>query len=176
MELERGLVHVYTGSGKGKTSAALGLALRAAGRGLRVLLVHFMKGPSFSYGEDDSLSKVPGVTQVRFGTDHFVDPHNPDVADKEAARVALEFLKFQMMSGFYDVVIADELNVAVAFGLVGEEDVVELIKSKPQKVELVITGRYATENIKSMADYVTNFEEVKHPFQQGINAREGIDY
>ena len=176
MGLEQGLTHVYTGNGKGKTSAALGLALRAAGRGLRVLLVHFMKGPSFSYGEDVSLSKVAGVTQVRFGTDHFVDPKNPDVADKEAAQVALAFLKFQLSSGFYDVVIADELNVAVAFGLVSEDEVVELIKSKPPKVELVITGRYATDNIKSMADYVTVFEEVKHPFQQGINAREGIDY
>jgi len=98
------------------------------------------------------------------------------VTDKEAAQVALAFLKFQLSSGFYDVVIADELNVAVAFGLVSEDEVVELIKSKPPKVELVITGRYATENIKSMADYVTVFEEVKHPFQQGINAREGIDY
>jgi len=92
MGLEQGLTHIYTGNGKGKTSAALGLALRASGRGLRVLLVHFMKGPSFSYGEDVSLSKVAGVTQVRFGTDHFVDPKTRMWLTKKLHRWHLLFL------------------------------------------------------------------------------------
>ncbi|WP_018963315.1 cob(I)yrinic acid a,c-diamide adenosyltransferase [Coprothermobacter platensis] len=176
MGLSNGLVHVYTGNGKGKTSAALGLALRAAGSGLKVLIVHFMKGPSFDYGEDHVLASLPNVTQVRFGTDHFVDPENLKGEDIEAARTALDFLRFQMNSTFYDVVIADELNVAVNFGLLSEEAVLNVIREKPEKVELVITGRYATESVQELADYVTFFEEKKHPFQKGIKARQGIDY
>ncbi|NPV88909.1 cob(I)yrinic acid a,c-diamide adenosyltransferase [Coprothermobacteraceae bacterium] len=176
MRLERGLVHVYSGNGKGKTSAALGLALRAAGRGLQVLIVQFMKGPSYKYGEEASLSYVPNIKLARFGTDHFVDPKNVAREDVEAAQQGFALLREGVLSGTYDVVIADEINVAVAFGLLKEEDVLELIRQKPEHVELVLTGRYATEALREQADYLTEFVELRHPFQRGISARPGIDY
>ncbi|HEX58691.1 MAG TPA: cob(I)yrinic acid a,c-diamide adenosyltransferase [Methanomicrobia archaeon] len=175
MKLEKGCVHVYTGDGKGKTSAALGLALRAIGHGMRVFMVQFIKGiENQEYGEIIAAQRIKNFTVVQFGAG-FVGRHAKEV-DKLSARYGLKYAKEAMKSGRYDVVILDEINMAVYYGLVDEEAVVELIKSKPEGVELVLTGRYASPKIMELSDYVTEMRMVKHPFEKGLAARKGIEY
>lgn len=173
--LEQGLVHVYTGKGKGKTSAALGLALRAAGQGLRTHIVFFMKGDP-RYGEKRSLLLLPQVSFASFGGLDHVDPTNVKEEEKEQARQALAAGREAMLSGEYDLVILDEINVAVSWKLLDIEDVARLINEKPQGVELVLTGRYAPIRFIELADLVTEMLEIKHPFVKGVLARRGIEY
>jgi cob(I)alamin adenosyltransferase len=173
--LEKGLVQVYTGKGKGKTSAAFGLALRAAGRGLRVYIVQFIKG-GFDYGEMYVVDKVPNVTLKAFGRGKFVTAKPPDREDIKLAKEALEFARKVVKSGECDVVILDEINVALSLGLIGLGDVLMLIKARPVHVELVLTGRSAPEEIVQLADLVTEMKEVKHPYSKGLPARKGIEY
>jgi cob(I)alamin adenosyltransferase len=173
--LEKGLVQVYTGNGKGKTSAAFGLALRAAGRGLRVYIVQFIKG-GFDYGEMYVVDKVPNVTLKAFGRGKFVTAKPPDREDIKLAKEALEFARKVVKSGECDVVILDEINVALNLGLIGLGDVLMLIKARPVHVELVLTGRSAPEEIVQLADLVTEMKEVKHPYSKGLPARKGIEY
>ncbi len=175
MPLERGLVQVYTGKGKGKTSAALGLSVRAAGHGLRVMFIQFMKG-RFDYGELSSLRSLPGISLVQFGRDSFVNPESPEPEDIRAARDALEAGLDALSSGDYDLVVLDEINVALGYNLVSLEDVVRLLDSRPPNVELVMTGRYAHPEVIRRADLVTEMLDVKHPFDDGIPARRGIEY
>ncbi|OGN91291.1 MAG: cob(I)yrinic acid a,c-diamide adenosyltransferase [Chloroflexi bacterium RBG_13_50_10] len=171
----RGLVEIFTGSGKGKTSAALGVTLRALGHGLRVHIVFFMKG-DFPYGEQKILCSLPNCTVERFGFQDFVDPADVKPEEKEEARKALESARKAMLSLKYDVVILDEVNIAAAWKLIDLNDVIKLIHDKPEKVELILTGRYADPKLVELADLVTDMVKVKHPFDKGILSRKGIDY
>lgn len=169
-----GLVHVITGDGRGKTTSALGLAIRASGRGLKCYIIQFMKG--FEYGELFALRKLPDMKVRQFGRAEFVFKEKPLKIDFEQARAGLEHAKQIVQSNEYDLVILDEINVAVDYKLIPLEEVVELIKRKPPCVELVLTGRYAPREIIELADYVTEMRELKHPYQKGILARKGIEY
>lgn len=169
------MVEIFTGDGKGKTSAALGIAIRALGHNLRVLLVYFMKG-GFPYGEQKILAQLQNVTFAKFGQLSFVDPNNIKEEEKEEARKALDTARKAMLGNDYDVVILDEVNVAAAWGLVDLKEVIKLIQEKPEKVELILTGRYADDKLIELADLVTNMTKVKHPYDKGILSREGIDY
>lgn len=169
------LVEVFTGDGKGKTSAALGIALRAAGHGLRVHIVFFMKG-EFPYGEQKVLSQLPGITFTRFGFESFVDPANIKPEEKEEARKALEAARKAMLSLKYDVVMLDEVNVAASWKLIDVAEVLKLISDRPEKVELILTGRYADPDIVKAADLVTEMIKIKHPYDNGVLSRKGIDY
>ncbi len=173
--LSRGLVQVFTGEGKGKTSAALGIVLRALGHGLRVYIVYFMKG-DYPYGERGILSKLPNVKFDSFGGRGFLDPANITPDDKEQAGKALAAAREAMLSGNYDLVVLDEVNVATAFELIELDEVLELINDKPQNVELILTGRRADTEIIKLADVVTEMLKIKHPYDKGIKARKGIDY
>ncbi len=173
--LRRGLVQVFTGDGKGKTSAALGVVLRALGHGLRVYIVFFMKG-DYPYGERRILSELPNVNMTSFGSLEFVDPANVKPEEKEQARQALASAREAMLSDSYDLVVLDEVNLAVAWKLVELDEVVRLIGDKPQNVELILTGRQADTRLVKLADLVTEMLKIKHPYDQGLKARKGIDY
>ncbi len=173
--LEVGLVQLFTGDGKGKTSAALGVILRAAGHGLRVHLIYFMKG-DYPYGERRALAALPNVTISLFGQDYFVDPDNVLPREIAEAKKALDAARLSLHSGDYDVVVLDEINVAVGWKLLQVDDVLELIRGRPAQVELMLTGRYADPKLIAAADLVTEMVNVKHPYEKGIISRKGIDY
>lgn len=175
MKLEKGLVQVYTGNGKGKTSASFGLALRAVGRGLKVYIIQFIKG-GFDYGELHVVDKLPGLTLEAFGRGKFVSEKKPDMVDIDLARQALAKAQEIMKGGDVDVLILDEINVAVSLKLIEIEEVLELIKKKPEHMELVLTGRKAPVEIVQAADLVTEMIEIKHPYNSGFKARKGIEY
>ncbi|HEC82111.1 MAG TPA: cob(I)yrinic acid a,c-diamide adenosyltransferase [Thermoplasmatales archaeon] len=174
MGLEKGYVHVYTGPGKGKTTAALGLGLRAAGAGLKVYMIQFMKGRRYS--EIDAVEQLQNFTIVQFGRDEFVSKENPEQIDIDLAQQGLEHANEIIKTGEHDLVILDEINVALDYNLIPLEDTLRLIREKPEKVELVLTGRYASPELVKQADLVTEMLEIKHPFQKGVLARKGIDY
>jgi cob(I)alamin adenosyltransferase len=171
---KKGTVQVLTGNGKGKTTAALGCGLRAAGHGFRVLMIQFMKGRR--YGELDAVKHVPGFDIVQFGRDSFVQKGNPNAEDIELASKGFQKAREALVSGQYDMIILDEMNVAVDYGLVLLDDVLGLIERKPPHVELILTGRCAHEKIKAAAQTVTEMVEVKHHYAAGVQAREGIEY
>ena len=171
----KGLVQVFTGEGKGKTTAALGAVIRALGHGLRVYIVYFMKG-SYPYGEGNILSKLPNVTMANFGSLEFVNPANVKPEEKEQARQALAATREAVLSGNYDLVVLDEVNLAVAWKLVELDEVVRLITDKPQNVELILTGRQADTKLVQLADLVTEMLKIKHPYDNGLASRKGIEY
>ncbi len=172
---EKGFVQIYTGNGKGKTTAAFGLALRAAGAGMKTLIVQLMK--DYPYSELESLRRLqPLIELERFGNDGFVlRKHPPRKEDLDAARQALARGRQAMLSRRYALVIFDEICVAIYFGLLSVQDVLTLIDEKPAPVELVLTGRYCPEEVIAGADLVTEMREVKHYYQQGVLARKGFD-
>ena len=172
--MEKGLIHIYTGPGKGKTTAALGLGLRAAGAGYKVHVVQFMKGRRYS--EIDSIEKIPDFTISQHGRDEFVSKENPEKIDIDLAKKGFSFAKEIIQSGKYDLIVLDEINVAIDFNLISLNDVLKLIKEKPEKLELVLTGRYANPKLIQIADIVTEMLEIKHPYQKGIQARKGIEF
>jgi len=174
-KLEEGIVQVYTGNGKGKSTAAFGLALRAIGRGLKVYIIQFIKG-GFDYGELYIVDKLPNLTLKAFGRGKFVTEKPPEKVDVQFAEEALTLAEKIVKSGEYDIVILDEVNVALNLKLIETGRVVELIKAKPKHVELVLTGRYAPNEIIELADLVTEMREVKHPYNKGFEARKGIEY
>jgi len=174
-KLERGIVQVYTGNGKGKTSAAFGLALRAIGRGLKVYVIQFIKG-GFNYGELYIVDKLPNLELKAFGRGKFVTEKPPGKEDVELAEKALALAEKVVKSGEYDIVILDEINVALNLKLIKIGKVLELIRNKPKHVELILTGRYAPDEIIEAADLVTEMREVKHPYNKGFQARKGIEY
>jgi cob(I)alamin adenosyltransferase len=174
-KLEKGLIQVYTGNGKGKTSAAFGLALRAAGRGLKVYIIQFIKG-GFDYGELYVVEKIPNVTLKAFGRGKFITEKPPKKEDIKLAEQALQLAKEVVRSGEYNIVVLDEINVALDLELIGLEEVLELIKSKPTHVELVLTGRNASDKIIEAANLVSEVREIKHPFKEGYKSRKGIEY
>ena len=171
----KGLVHVFTGDGKGKTSAALGIALRALGHGLKVYLAYFMKG-DYPYGERVALSKFPTVKLESFGTTEFIDPGNVKPEEIGLIRQGFEVASQAVLGGSYDLVILDEVNLAVAWKLVGLDELISLIEEKPPQVDLVLTGRSADSRLVALADLVTEMVKIKHPYDKGIQARRGIDY
>ncbi|MDY6893560.1 MAG: cob(I)yrinic acid a,c-diamide adenosyltransferase [Chloroflexota bacterium] len=171
----KGLVEVFTGEGKGKTSAAFGAVLRALGHGFRVFIVHFMKG-DYPNGEQNALAGMPNVTLAKFGGPGFVNPDDIRDVDRKEARKALDAAREAMLSGKYDLVVLDEINIASAWGLVELDEVIKLIEEKPQNVELILTGRHADKELVKMADLVTEMLAIKHPFNEGIEARRGFDY
>jgi len=171
----KGLVQIFTGDGKGKTSAALGAVIRALGQGLRVYIVFFMKG-DYPYGERRILSQLPNVTCVSFGSLEFVDPTNVKPEEIEQAKQALATAREAMLSGSYDLVVLDEVNIAVAWKLVELDEVIRLISDKPQNVELILTGRYADTKLVQQADLVTEMLKIKHPYDEEITSRKGIEY
>ncbi|MFQ6064891.1 MAG: cob(I)yrinic acid a,c-diamide adenosyltransferase [Candidatus Bathyarchaeia archaeon] len=173
--LEKGLVQVYTGNGKGKTSAAFGLALRAIGRGLRVYVIQFIKG-GFDYGELHIMDELPNFKLKAFGQGKFITEMPPTDKDVKLAKEALELAQEVVNSDEYDVVILDEINVALNLKLVDVNEVVDLIKNKPEDVELILTGRHAPPEVVEVADLVTEMKEIKHPYTKGIPPREGIEY
>jgi cob(I)alamin adenosyltransferase len=175
MQPHRGLVQVYTGDGKGKTTAALGLALRAAGHGFHVHIVQFMKGWP-DYGELTALKHVPNITLVQFGRAEFVDPERPAAEDRRRAQEAWQHSLDALQDGRYDVVVLDEINVALDFGLVSLEQVLELLDARPSHVELVLTGRKAHPQVIERADLVTEMRSIKHPYDAGVAARKGVEY
>lgn len=176
MENKKGLVLVYTGNGKGKTTAALGLALRAVGHDEKVYIIQFMKGNE-KYGEVQAVRKyLPNTELVQKGLDKFVKKGNPSEEDLKLAKEGIDLAKDVISSGEYDLVILDEINVAVDYGLIKEEDVLDLISIKPEHVALVLTGRYAPEKILEAADMVSEVKEIKHHYKQGIKAQPGIEY
>lgn len=171
---KKGLVQVYTGEGKGKTTASLGLALRASGRGFKVYIAQFLK--SANYGEEKVLGSLRNIKMEQFGRGCLIKRKAVKKKDKELARKGLEKVKEVIDKGNYDLVILDEVNVAIKLGLLGKNDIVRLIKAKPSWVELVLTGRYAPDWILEISDLVTEMKEIKHYYKKGIKAREGIEY
>jgi len=173
----RGLVQVYTGTGKGKSTAAVGQAVRAAGHGFKVGFISFFKDPEpFGYGEYKSLEKL-GVRTFFLAKKH---PHfhkelNPDDVRQQCSD-ALEFIKELFQDPSWDMLILDEINIAVRDGFLKEDEVLSLLEAKPEKLELVLTGRGATEKIIEKADLVSEMREVKHPYGQGTKSRKGIEY
>ena len=174
MPLETGKVHVYTGDGKGKTTAALGLGLRATGAGLRVCMIQFMKGNP--YGELKAVKHLPTYKITQFGREEFVSKDDPDPIDIHYAQEGFKYAKKVITAGTHDLVILDEINVALDYNLLSLDKVLGLIEQKPAHVELVLTGRYASPKLVKIADIVTEMLEIKHPFHQGILGRQGIDY
>jgi len=171
----KGLVEVFTGDGRGKTSAALGTVLRALGHGLRVHITYFMKG-DYPYGERRILSNLPNVSTASFGSAEFVNSSNVKPEEIEQAKQALSNARDAILSGDYDMVVLDEVNLAIAWKLIELDEVVKLIHDKPQNVELILTGRQADTKLIIMADLVTEMLNIKHPYNEGVMARAGIDY
>jgi cob(I)alamin adenosyltransferase len=171
----KGLVQVYTGNGKGKTTAAFGQALRAVGQGFRVCVIQFMKGRK--YGEFIAAEKhLPNLTVHLSGLDSFVMRGNPAPLDIELARQGLDQARQAIASGDYDMVILDEINVAADFGLIPLDDVIALIKNKPASLDLILTGRYAPPEIVAIADTVSEIREVRHHYHAGVKERAGIEF
>jgi cob(I)alamin adenosyltransferase len=173
---ERGYVQIYTGNGKGKTTASIGLTLRALGAGMRVLFAQLIKGSKYS--EIKMLERISdlggSITFKQYGEGRFiVGP--PSESDKEAAKIGLEEIRTAMKSGEYDLVVLDEANVAAKLGLISFSDLISLIDDKPPMVELVLTGRGASDELIERADLVTEMREIKHYYQKGVMARMGIE-
>jgi cob(I)alamin adenosyltransferase len=173
-----GLVLIYTGKGKGKTTAALGIVLRALGHGLKVLMVQFIKGEWY-YGELSSSKRLePEFELIAAGRgfigilddDHEFEEH------KRAATDAIVLAKEKILSRAFDIVILDEINYAIKLNLLTIDEVMELIDVKPKETSLVLTGNYAPKEIIQVADLVTEMKEIKHPYRLGVKAKEGIDY
>jgi cob(I)alamin adenosyltransferase len=173
--LTAGLVHVYTGNGKSKTTAALGLAVRAAGQGFRVLIIQFVKMGQY-YGEIKSLQLIPNIAIESYGRPGFISRDGLIRADFELAICAYERAVQAMKNDECDLLILDEINNALFYRLVSEDQVIKLIEDKPPLMELVLTGRNAPEEIIAKAHYVTEMKEIKHPYALGVKSREGIEY
>jgi cob(I)alamin adenosyltransferase len=176
MGLQKGLIQVYTGEGKGKTTASLGLALRAVGRGLRVVMIQFLKGDQETGELNMARSLSPELMIKPMGRDGFVDPNNPSPEDISLAEEALKEAQRILDENVCDLLILDEVNVAVSLKLVEENAVLKLMDDKPGNVELILTGRGAPASFIEKAHLVTNMESTKHYFDQGVGAREGIEF
>jgi cob(I)alamin adenosyltransferase len=172
---KKGLVQVFTGEGRGKTSAALGSVVRAAGHGFKVFIAVFMKG-DYPYSEWIGLSRFPEVTVKRFGPPGFTNRDAVKPEEKEQAQQALAAAREAVFSGKYEMVVMDEVNVASAWKLISVEDVVNLIKEKPENIDMILTGRYADSRITAAADLVTECTKIKHPYDRGVKSRAGIDF
>ena len=171
----KGLSQVYTGDGKGKTTSAIGLAIRLLGHGGRVAIVQFLKGWE-GYGEVAFLEALPGVSLERTGRADFVRPRGPQPEDYAEAERGLRLAEQRIAGGDYDLVILDEINVALSYGLISTRIVLDMLKRRPVHVEVVLTGRGAPDSLLDAADLVTEMVNRRHPFERGIKAREGIEF
>ena len=171
--LKKGYVQIYTGDGKGKTTAALGLALRAAGHDVRTYIGQFMKGQH--YGELDALRDHPHITIEQYGDIHCIRREDVTPKHMAQARRGLDRVRVAMLSGDYDIIVLDEVNVTVWFGLLTVEEVLALLDERPAHIEVILTGRRAPDELIERADLVTEMRELKHYYQQGVAARKGIE-
>lgn len=181
----KGLVLINTGTGKGKTTAALGTAIRAWGDGQKVLILQFIKG-AWKYGElkaIETLGKAEGRIEIRPMGDGFVfhnkkDPENEErlAEKKELAHRAWDMVRKEVMSGAWDLIVLDEINYAIHFGMLETEEVAGLIRERPVRLNMILTGRYAPKELIDLADTVTEMTLVKHAFQKGIRARKGLEF
>lgn len=175
---EKGLVIVYTGKGKGKTTAALGIVLRAVGHGYKVGMIQFIKGEWY-YGELTSSKRLePEFELIAAGRGFvgIIDDDHPIEEHEKAAKDAIEVAKQKIASGDYDIMILDEINYAVKLNLISQKDILDVIAAKPEKTSLVLTGNYVPEAVIDAADLVTEMREIKHPYQRGIKAKKGVDF
>jgi cob(I)alamin adenosyltransferase len=173
-----GIVIVYTGNGKGKTTASLGVALRAIGHGLKVCMVQFIKG-EWHYGELNSLKKLEPDLELIVAGKGFIGIIDDDHAFEEhvrAAKTALDIVEQKISLDKYDVIILDEINYAVHLGLLQLRDVMRIIQNRPKRLSLILTGNHACEEIILLADLVTEMKEIKHPYKKGFKAKRGIDF
>lgn len=177
MKNTQGLTIVNTGNGKGKTTAALGLALRAWGNGLKILILQFIKG-NWKYGELKAVQQLAPNLVIRQMGEGFTQQDGEAESEKHkvAAQKTLEIAKEEMLAGYWDMIVLDELNYAIKFGLIQVDQALELIALKPTQMHLVITGRDAKEEIIACADLVTEMKEVKHHYKAGIKAQRGIEF
>lgn len=169
----KGYIHLYTGNGKGKTTAAFGLALRAAGSGMRVFIAQFVKG--MHYSELEAVKRFPEIALKQYGLDCFI-VNEPTREDIDAAQKGLQEVTENILNHTADMVILDEICIALHYHLLAEEDVIHLLSRKPEDMEIILTGRYATPGLYDVADLVTEMQEIKHYYQKGIQAREGIEF
>jgi cob(I)alamin adenosyltransferase len=167
------MIHIYTGNGKGKTTAAIGLALRASGAGLKVYFCQFCKDGGSS--ELTTLKKLKGLHCDCFGSGKFICKR-PSKKEKQLAQKGMRKIQKAIASQAYDMFILDEINIAMAMGLVPSKDVLELLKSIPPQIEVILTGRYAPPKIKKIADLVSEIRQCKHYYRKGIPARKGIEF
>ena len=175
---DEGWLIVYTGNGKGKTTAALGMALRAVGYNMKVCMIQFVKG-SWHYGEIDAIKRLDPEFELVLAGSGFVGiiDDDKDIGEhKKMAEYAINISKEKILSDNYDLIILDEINYAINLELLDINDVIEIIESKPKKLTIALTGNYAKEEIIDAADLVTEMKEVKHPFKSGIKAKKGIDF
>lgn len=170
----RGYIHIYTGNGKGKSTAAFGMALRAVGAGMSVYIAQFVKGRNYS--EITAIrEQLPKITIRQFGRGCFII-NNPTPEDVEVARKGLREVAEVLASGRYEMVILDEASIAIYYDLFTASELIELLKKRAYKTEVIITGRYAPDELIDYADLVTDMREIKHYYRQGVEAREGIEY
>ena len=168
-----GYIQLYTGNGKGKTTAALGLALRAAGAGKKVFIAQFVKG--MPYGELKTLQRIPEIELRQYGLDCFI-VNEPTQKDIEAARKGLQEVSGIIKNNLCDILILDEVCIALYYNLFEISELIPLLKGKPEEMEIVLTGRYAPKSLVELADLVTEMKEVKHYFPRGVQARKGIEF
>lgn len=173
MKLKNGLVEIYTGNGKGKTTAAFGLALRAAGAGCKVYILQFIKGKVYS--ELKALKRIKNIKVEQCGRGCFIKTKPKPIDIKYAERGLAKGQK-NIMSGKFDIVVLDEANVALKLGLIKIKEIIDIIKHKPRRVELILTGRYCPRALLGHADLITEMKEVRHPYKKGILARRGIEF
>ncbi len=171
--MEKGYIHIYTGDGKGKTTAALGLALRAAGYGYKTFVGQFMKGSH--YGELAFLKNIKEIDVEQFGGDKCITIDQVDEKQKNFARNGLNRIKEVLKSDAYQIVVLDEICVTIWFGLIAEQEVIEVLNSKSPNVEIILTGRNASNNLLEHADLITEMQEVLHYYTSGVEARQGIE-
>jgi cob(I)alamin adenosyltransferase len=175
---DRGLVIVYTGKGKGKTTAALGIVLRAVGHGYKVGMIQFIKGEWY-YGELTSSKRLePEFELIAAGRGFvgIIDDDHPIEDHQRAAKEAVSVAKQKIISGIYDIMILDEINYAAKLNLISQEDILDIIAARPEKTSIVLTGNYVSESVIAAADLVTEMKEIKHPYQTGVKAKKGIDF
>jgi len=173
-----GIVIVYTGNGKGKTTASLGVALRAIGHGLRVCMVQFIKG-EWHYGELNSIKKLEPDFELIVAGKGFIGIIDDDHAFEEhvrAAKTALDIVEQKISLDTFDIIILDEINYALHLGVLQLADVMKILQNRPKHLSLILTGNHACEEIITLADLVTEMKEIKHPYKKGIKAKRGIDF
>jgi len=173
MENNKGYIHLYTGNGKGKTTAAIGLSIRAVGAGMKVYFAQFVKGQPYS--ELISLKRFPEIKICQFGLDCFII-NNPTDKDIIAAQNGLKKVSEAIKSNYYDMIILDEICIAIHYDLISIDDVVKVINLRNENTEIILTGRYAPEQLIDIADLVTEMKEIKHYYNRGIVARRGIEF